>query len=206
MNYLDWFVDSEGDCSPRPTVREWELLRENYYLHQFLSDILEIIAKAPYELDEWDYLPQIRKKVRQLVINSYWLRTQYSAPVSSNGVHTTTLYDEIGYPLTILNVAAQVGVKTPIHNHGTWGVVFQIQGEERHTFWRRVNTVTEPLQIVPVGEHILKPGEMLSFHPTAIHQVETIGQEVAIAFQLYGDAQPKGRFRFEPDSQTAKPF
>lgn len=206
MNSKDWFVDAKGQCQPRPAVRTWDLLRECYYLHQFLTEVLDILAHAPHELDEWDYLPQIRRKVRQLVTNSYWVKTQYQCPDDQTGTHITTLYDEIGYPLTIQNVATYPGTQSSIHNHGTWGVVFQIQGEEHHTFWNRVSAPDEPLQIEPVGEYRLKPGEMLSFHPHAIHQAETVGQEMALAFQLYGDTQPKGRFKFEPQTQTAKYF
>ncbi|WP_367142217.1 hypothetical protein [Moorena sp. SIO1F2] len=31
-----------------------------------------------------------------------------------------------------------VGV-SPIHNHGTWGVVAVISGQEKNTFWRRTD-------------------------------------------------------------------
>ncbi|PPT11166.1 metal-dependent enzyme of the double-stranded beta helix superfamily [Geitlerinema sp. FC II] len=202
----DWFVDKTGHCQSRPASRTWNLLRESYYFHQFLSEVLDIIANANHEEDEWNYLPQIREKVRQIVTNSYWLKTKYKIPDRETGVHVTTLYDEIGYPLTVQNVTTQPGALSSIHNHGTWGVIFQIQGEERHTFWHRVSPSDAPLQIEPVGEHLLSPGEILSFHPDAIHQAETVGRETALTFQLYGDTQPKGRFKFEPKTQTAKYF
>ncbi len=202
----DWFVDETGHCQSRPASRTWDLLRESYYMHQFLTEILDIIANANHELEEWNYLPQIRKKVRQIVTNSYWLKTQYKIPNPETGVCVTTLYDEIGYPLTVQNVTTQPGTFSSIHNHGTWGAIFQIQGEERHTFWHRVSPPDQPLQIEPVGEHLLRPGEILSFHPDAIHQAETVGRETSLTFQLYGDTQPKGRFKFEPNTQTAKYF
>ncbi|WP_227498622.1 cupin [Synechococcus sp. PCC 7336] len=144
--------------------------------------------------------------MRQLVLNSYWVKTQYSRPDAQTGVNVTTLYDEIGYPLTVQNVTTKPGLLSPIHNHGTWGVIFQIRGEERHTFWRRVNPAEKPLQIEPVGEHLLGPGEILSLHPDAIHQVETVGQKISLTFQFYGDTQPKSRFQFEPETQTARRF
>jgi predicted metal-dependent enzyme (double-stranded beta helix superfamily) len=206
MNTLDWFVTHDGKCQPRPSVRAWELLREPYYLHQFLTEILDILSNAPYEKDEWDYLPQIRRQVRQLILNSYWVKTQTAPPNSPTGVKVTPLYDEIGYPLTIQNVASQPGLLTSIHNHGTWGVVFQIKGEERHVFWRRVKTSEDAVHIEIAGEHLLRPGEMISFHPDAIHQVETLGNTASLTFQLYGDTQPQGRFQFQPETQTAKPF
>ena len=206
MNAQDWFVNNEGQCQPRPAAREWDLLRETYYLHQFLTETLDIVANAPHEKDEWDYLPQIRRQVRQFVLNSYWVKTRFDAPNAHTGVSVTTLYDEIGYPLTVQNVATQPGLLTSIHNHGTWGVVFQIEGEERHIFWRRVKAPDESVRVEVVGEHCLRPGEMISFHPDAIHQVETLGDQDSLTFQLYGDTQPQGRFQYQPETQTAKPF
>lgn len=206
MNAQDWFVDADGTCQARPAARTWDLLREHYYLHQFLTEILETIAHAPNELEEWDYLPQIRRKVRQLLINSYWVRTQYGSPDIPTGSHVFTLYDEIGYPLTIQNVITKPGIKSSIHNHGTWGVLFQISGEEKHTFWKKVNSPEQSFQIQRIDELILKPGEIISFHPDAIHQVETIGEENSLTFQLYGDTQPKSRFQFELETQTARRF
>ncbi len=206
MNAQDWFVTDDGQCQPRPSSRDWDLLRDPYYLHQFLTEVLAILAKAPHELDEWDYLPQLRRQVRQLIMNSYWVKTQFSSSDADEKIQITTLYDEIGYPLTVQNVVTQPGVVTPIHNHGTWGIVFQLEGEDRHIFWRRVEVSEDAARIEAVGEHLLRPGEIISFHPNAIHQVETLGDRPAVTFQLYGDTQPKGRFQFQPESQTAKPF
>jgi len=206
MNPQDWFVDASGRCELRPTPRMWDLLREHYYLHRFLTEVLDVVAAAPHEADEWDRLPQIRRLVRQLVTNSYWLKTQYSRPEGDRTSHVTTLYDEIGYPLTVQNVATQPGAATSIHNHGAWGVVFQIKGAERHTFWRRSQLTGTQFQIEPVGEYVLEPGELISFHPDAIHQVHTVGDDISLTFQLYGDTQPQSRFRFEPDQKTARRY
>ncbi len=206
MSAQDWFVDEDGRPQPRPTPRDWDLVRDRYYLHQFLTEILDIAASAPCESEEWNYLPQIRRKVRQLLVNSYWVKTQFSQPGPLSGVNVKTLYDEIGYPLTVQNVATKPGTLTSIHNHGTWGVIFQICGRERHTFWKRVGATEERLQIEQVSEHLLGPAEILSFHPNAIHQAKTVGREISQSFQIYGDTQPKGRFKFEPITQTTRPY
>lgn len=201
MLHQDWFVDAEGQCQPRPTPRAWDLLQEHDYLHQFLSDVLHIVGRAPHDFEQWDYLPQIRRRVRQLILNSYWLRTQRPAP--NSGTALLTLYDEIGYPLTVQTVTTCVGVRTPIHNHGTWGVVALLEGQERHTLWRRT---TNPDHLERTGQHTLQAGEIISFQPEAIHQVEALGATPSFTFQLYGDTQPKSRFQFEHTPFSAKPF
>lgn len=206
MNSQDWLVTDEGQCQARPSAREWDLLRERYYLHQFLTEVIDLLNQARDERDEWDFLPQIRMRVRQLVTNSYWVQTQYREACPKTGISILTLYDEIGYPLTVQTVTFAPGTISPIHNHGTWGVVAMLKGQEKHTFWRRVNDPESPDRIECVGEKILNPREIISFMPQAIHHVEAVGNQPTVTFNLYGDVQPRSRFEFNPTTHTAKHF
>ncbi|WP_425216261.1 cupin [Tumidithrix helvetica] len=206
MSGKDWIVTDDGHCESRPTCREWDLIRDKYYFHEFLTEIITLLRNVPNEADEWDYLPQIRMRVRQLTINSYWLHTQYPKPCSKTGIGTRTLYDEIGYPLTVQTAAFAPGVSSNIHNHGTWGVVAVLMGQEKHTFWQRVPDPQFPHKIEVVGEKVLSAGEIISFMPNAIHQVTAIGDAPAFSFTLYGDTQPRSRFIFDVTHHTAKPF
>jgi predicted metal-dependent enzyme (double-stranded beta helix superfamily) len=183
------------------------LLAEHYYFHRFLTDIVDLIGKAPNETEEWDFLPQIRLLVRKLITNSYWLQTQQLAPDPKTGVGILTLYDEIGYPLTVQNVTFAPSTTSPIHNHGTWGVVAVLKGQEQHTFWQRVpDDPDHPHRIEVVGHKILSPGEMISFMPDAIHQVQALSDQPTVTFQIYGDTQPRSRFEFDPITHTARSF
>lgn len=206
MSAKDWIVTNDGQCELRPSAREWDLVRQNYYLHQFLTEVMDILSQVEHESDEWDYLPLIRMHVRQLVMNSYWVRTRHAEPNSQTGMGVLPLYDEIGYPLTVQNEIMLPGTMSNIHNHGTWGVVTIISGKEEHTFWRRVPTPNAPDRIELVGRKILTPGEILSFMPDAIHQVKAIAPQPTLSFCMYGDTQPRSRFRFDPVSHTAKHF
>ncbi len=197
----DWLVTADGYCELRPSLRDWDLVRDRYYLHQFLSDVIALIERAPNPSDEGDYLPQIRRYVRQLILNSYWLRTQTPVPDSKTGVGVQILYDEIGYPLTVETTAFAPGVQSPLHNHGTWGVVAILQGQEQHTFWR---PTADGIELVET--HCFSPGEIVSFTPDAIHQVTALGSQPSMTFNLYGDTQPQSRFQFDPETGAAKPF
>ncbi len=206
MKIKDWLVTEQGECEPRPAAREWDLIRTNYYFHRFLTDVVDVLDLVSDETQEWDRLPQIRLLVRKLITNSYWVQTQSLPPCPKTGFSILTLYDEIGYPLTVQNVSFAPGVVSPIHNHGTWGVIAVLKGQEKHTFWRRVEDPELPHKIEPVGEKILLPGEIISFVPDAIHQVEVVGDEPTLAFHLYGDTQPRSRFEFDPLTCSAKSF
>lgn len=207
MTVKDWLVTEDGQCQIRPSAKEWELLAQHYYFHRFLTEIVDLIGMAPSETEEWDFLPQIRRLVRKLITNSYWLQSQQIDVDPKTGVGILTLYDEIGYPLTVQNVTFRPGVITPIHNHGTWGVVAVLKGQEQHTFWQRVHDDPDhPHRIVPVGHKILDPGEIISFMPGAIHQVQAIAEQPTVTFQIYGDTQPRSRYEFDPTHHTAKRF
>jgi hypothetical protein len=167
----------------------------------------DLLAQASHESEEWDYLPQIRQLVRKLITNSYWVQTQFLPHDPKTGMAIQTLYDEIGYPLTVQNVTFASGVRSPIHNHGTWGVLAQLQGQEKHTFWRRIEDDKPGSgKIEIIGEKVLYPKEIISFTPAAIHQVEAIGDRPTVTFNLYGDTQPKARFKFDLVTQSAKLF
>ncbi|ESA32416.1 cupin [Leptolyngbya sp. Heron Island J] len=206
MEITDWLVTATGECQPRPAAKAWDLIRDRYYFHRFLTDITDLLDQAPHELEEWNFLPQIRMRVRQLFTNSYWLKTQQPDPTSKAGVSIFTLYDEIGYPLTVQNVLSMPGVVSPIHNHGTWGVTVIIKGQEKHTFWRSAGSQHQPFKIEPAAERVFGPGEIVSFMPETIHQVTTVGETPTLTFQLYGDTQPQARFEFQPEQATAKAF
>ena len=177
MKITDWLITAEGECQPRPAAKAWDLVRDRYYFHQFLTDIIDLLDNAPSEREELNFLPQIRMQMRQIAINSYWLTTQQTPPNPKTGAGVQVLYNEIGYPLTVQNVLTEPGVTSSIHNHGTWGVIYMLEGHEKHTFWRRINAAEEPFRIEPAGERIFGLGEIISFMPDTIHQVITLDEQ-----------------------------
>ncbi len=206
MTAQDWFVAENSESQLCPGLRQWDLIRDRYYFHRFLTEIIDLCEDAPQAEDEWQKLPQIRRCVRQLVTNSYWLQTQSQDPCPKTGLAIQTLYDEIGYPLTVQVVTIQPGISSPVHNHGTWGIVAILQGQEKHTFWRRTLNPQLPDQIAVVGEQVFSAGDIISFMPQAIHGVEAVGPEPTVTFQMYGDTQPRSRFEFDPLTHRAKSF
>ena len=98
------------------------------------------------------------------------------------------------------------GSRSTIHNHATWGLVALLGGQEKNHFWRRSPTADAPHRLEPAGELLMSPGDIITFTPGAIHQVEPIGDEPTISFNLYGVTDFKQRYVFNPEAQTAKRF
>jgi predicted metal-dependent enzyme (double-stranded beta helix superfamily) len=203
MKNRDWLVTGDGQYQACKSVKEWDLLRENYRLYRFLTEVEDVLHDV---VDECSCLPAIRLLVRRLITNSYWIQTQYPEPCPKTGFSLLMLYDELGFPLTVQTETISPGAVSRIHNHGTWGVVALLKGEQKNTLWRRSLNSELKERIEPVGEIALVPGNIISFTPEAIHSVEAIGYEPTVTFNIYGETDPSQRFEFNPITHSAKKF
>jgi predicted metal-dependent enzyme (double-stranded beta helix superfamily) len=203
MKHRDLEITASGQYQVCPPVREWDLLRTPYRFHRFLTEVEDTLEAA---IDETDCLPQLRLLVRRLITNSYWIQTQYAQPEPATGTGVIMLYDEIGYPLTVQIATYLPGTCSSIHNHGTWGVVAVLNGEEKNTLWKRVPDPQFPDWVEPTAEVIVLPGDIVSFTPEAIHSVEALGDEPIVTFSIYGETHHSKRFEFDPTTHTAKNF
>ncbi|MBW4554911.1 MAG: cupin [Trichormus sp. ATA11-4-KO1] len=203
MKGRDWLVTGDGHYQACKSVRAWDLLRENYRLYRFLTEMEDVLNGVDNESSR---LPEIRMLVRRLIVNSYWVRSQYLEPDSKTGNSVLLLYDELGFPLTVQTVTFTPGTRSTIHNHGAWGVVAVLKGQEKNTFWRRTNSLDVADTLEPTGEITLFPGDIVSFTPDAIHSVQAVGDEPTVTFNVYGETDPKQRFEFDLITHTAKKF
>ncbi len=201
----DWIVTETGQCQPCRTPRELDLLQAPYYFHRFLTETEDILKQAETE-DQCDCLPQLRRLVRKLVLNSYWVQTRRPEPSPKKETLILNLYEEIGYPLTVQIETYQRGAKSSIHNHGTWGIVTILQGLEKNILWQRAPESQFPDKITPVEEKTLGVGDVISFTPSAIHCVEAIGEQELVTFNLYGETNGRQRFKFDPSTHRAKHY
>jgi predicted metal-dependent enzyme (double-stranded beta helix superfamily) len=203
MKENDWLVTGDGKHQACESKRTWDLLKDNYRLYRFLTEVEDVLKGVENECDR---LPEIRMLVRRLVANSYWVHTQYLKPCPQTGTSVLLLYDELGFPLTVQTVSLSPGTVSNIHNHGTWGVVAVLAGQEKNRFWRRTSTSQYQGNIEPTGEVILSPGDIISFTPDAIHTVQAVGDEPTITLNIYGETDPKERFEFDPVHYSTKHF
>jgi predicted metal-dependent enzyme (double-stranded beta helix superfamily) len=203
MQGRDWLVTGNGQYQTCKSVRDWDLLQDNYRLYRFLTEVEDVLK---YVEDESSRLPEIRMLVRRLIVNSYWVRSQCLEPDPNTGTSVLLLYDELGFPLTVQTVTFAPGTISTIHNHGTWGVVAVLKGQEKNTFWQRDRNLQFTDKIAPTGEITLFPGDIVSFTPDAIHSVQAVGDEPTVTFNIYGETDPKQRFEFDLTTHSARKF
>ena len=203
MKNRDWLVNGNGQYGSVSSIKAWDLLRENYRFYRFLTEVEDVLNSVE---DQTSCLPEIRMLVRRLIVNSYWVKNQYLEPSPKTGTSVVLLYDELGFPLTVQTVAFAPGTLSTIHNHGTWGVIAVLKGQERNTFWSRTPQPEFQDKIERSGEITLSPGDIISLTPNAIHSVEAIGDEPTVTFNIYGETCSKERFEFDTVNHTAKNF
>lgn len=203
MTGQNWLVSNDGQCKPLTVVNQPEREADPYRLYRFLTDLENVLNGIP---DDQLRLQAICPLVRQLLTSSAWLQIMPLEPDPELGWEVTMLYDEPFFPLTVQMVAWAPGVTSPIHNHASWGLVALLSGQEQNTFWQRSPTAECPDQIAPAGEHIMTPGDIICFLPDAIHQIEAMGDQPTISFNLYGETNYDQRFEFDVNQHTAKNF
>jgi predicted metal-dependent enzyme (double-stranded beta helix superfamily) len=209
MKSQDWLVNEEGECIACKSPRQWDLIAEtdNYRLHRFLTEIEDVVNQSEMTGQaEVDFLPSLRRLLRKLILNCHWVSTHTTDPDPKTGSSFLLLYDEPGLPLTIQTEVLLPGTRTPIHNHGTWGIVATIQGQQKNTFWKRTPSTEFPHKIELVCEKVLEAEDIISFTTEAIHCVEAIGEQPVITLNLYGDTFGFKRFIFDPLTNHAVNF
>lgn len=202
MQNHNWLVTDDGQVQDfgSPEVAEGD---RPYRLYRFLTELEDILDAVPQDSER---IQAIAPRMRQLLTSSYWLQLEYSDPNPETGWAVNFLYREYQFPLTVQMVSWAPGTCSTIHNHATWGLVLLIGGQEKNRLWRRQPTPEAPHNLEYMGERVLSAGDLIAFTPDAVHQVEPLGDEPTVSFNLYGVTDYSNRYIFDPAAQTAKHF
>ncbi|MBE9139325.1 cupin [Nodosilinea sp. LEGE 07088] len=202
MAHQNWLITDDGSHRPFGDADMVEPGRY-YRLFRFLTELEDILDTFH---DDTSRLEVITPLVRKLLVSSYWLQMEYSAPNPATGWSVNFLYREHEYPITVQMVSWLPGHHSTIHNHGTWGIVALVGGQERNRLWKRAPQPQQPDRLEQIDELILNPGDIVALTANAIHSVEPLGDEPTVSFNLYGVTDFSDRYEFDPKTHTAKLF
>ncbi len=206
---------SDGNPSSTAEMSLEANSEQPYRLYRFLTDLEDIVHR---HADDRAQLQALCPLVRRLLASSSWLELSAPQPAPGKEWGVSILYDEPFFPITVQLVTWQPGATSPIHNHGGWGIVALISGQEKNQFWRRSHNAVDhnldhtsqtpeyPHQIEAVGDRLLLPGDIITFLPDAIHSVEALGDAPTVSFNVYGPTQYDQRFQYNPQTQDAVRF
>ncbi len=198
----NWLITDDGAYRTFGTTDIAEP-RPYYRLYRFLTELEDILETFH---DDVSRLEAITPLVRKLLVSSYWLQLEYKKPDPTTGWGVNFLYREHEFPLTVQMVTWLPGHRSTIHNHGTWGIVALVGGQERNRLWRHAPQPGYPDRLEPIDDIVLNPGDVVALTANAIHSVEPMGDEPTVSFNLYGVTNFNRRYEFDPEAKTAKLF
>lgn len=177
---------------------------EQQAIEAFLMETRAILA-AEGETDA--ALAQIAARMQVLVTHpAVCANTDAPAGNVHAGGQTGPLYtDDTG--LTLVRARFGPEALTPIHNHGTWGIVGVYHGRDRYQRWRRLDAGNGEgeARLALIDERVLEPGDVAIIPPPPqdIHAQGGEG-EPTDEFVLFGkNAMQIRRLYFDPTAQTA---
>lgn len=179
----------------------------NYTLDAFIDDCRQKISECQSPAD---CVEQITPIMYQLLNGD----TSFLKPdhFRSDPDHyaRNAIYVEEADTMSIYTLVWLPGQWTPIHDHGTWGVVGVLEGNlEERNFMRVDDSGKDALTGVELargGVILLSPGAVTSFVPNPDHIHRTgnpaDGQRV-VSLHLYGHAMP-GFHIYDKEARTRK--
>jgi predicted metal-dependent enzyme (double-stranded beta helix superfamily) len=115
--------------------------------------------------------------------------------------------DETG--LTLVRGRFEPDALTPIHNHGSWGIIGVYRGRDRYQIWRRLDDGHSPgfARVELIEERVLEPGDVVILPPPPqdIHAQQGLDGAPAYEFVLFGaNTMILPRLYFDPAHDTAR--
>ncbi len=95
-------------------------------MNRFIEQVDYIVKK---EEDEVLITTEVAKVMKELLANNYTLPKKFTVPNKEKYV-LFPLFVSADEAFSIASAVWDVGQTTPIHDHGTWGVIGIVQGTE----------------------------------------------------------------------------
>ena len=163
----------------------------SYNLENFLADCRKEISENNTPAD---HVENITPLMHKLIASSTDFLEEKHFQSHPDHYSRNAIYIDPDNTLSLFALVWLPGQWTPIHDHGTWGVVGVVEGglEERNfirTDSEEKNTMSQ-IELSRGGSIILSPGSVTSFvpNPDHIHKTGNAGQKPAVSLHLYGHA------------------
>ena len=178
----------------------------SYDLPRFVADLRRITGE---ESDESRIVRRVAPLARELAATPGLVTETREKRDEAQGFTLRLLHEDPDHSNAVFLFAWLPGRGTPAHNHKTWGVVVGVEGEEKETWWRRVDDGTRAgyAQLEPLSERRLTPGGVSSFLSDDIHTVLNDTGRVSWSLHVYGrHINHTGRSEFDPVARTEKAY
>jgi 3-mercaptopropionate dioxygenase len=159
-------------------------MRPDGTLQAFIDEVRLIAASTD---DEYEITERVAKRLSALLASDYQLPPEVTRPSSEHHVNYP-LYIAPDDSWSLAAVVWNVGQRTPVHGHETWGVVGIYSGSEREFRYAKPTAAESGKPLTPAGEHVWKPGEVTVCCTTDddVHAVAAVGDVPTVGIHVYG--------------------
>ncbi len=127
----------------------------------------------------------------------------------TQGFAFQVLHEEPDHTLAVAVLSWLPGRGTPPHDHGTWGLVVGVEGDEVNEFWKRTDDGSQSghAELQKLSEKVFAPGQTLLLTPNIIHSVRNDSDQISVSLHIYGkNVNFTNRSRFDPEQKTVTPW
>jgi 3-mercaptopropionate dioxygenase len=151
-----------------------------------------------------DVVLAVKPLLRHLVTEPGWLKEEYRRAIRSRAYAQYLLYRPADHAFSVVSFVWNPGEGSPIHDHCTWGVIGQYEGEEEESRFRISQNRLERIEVA-----LSRPGDVSYVYPPSrdIHQILNRSARPAISIHIYGgDIGTQRRHTYDPKTAAMQEF
>src|SRR2546430_14763478 len=150
-------------------------------LQTFIDDVELVVGSSD---DQHEITKRVAQRLSALLAGGFRLPPEFVRPSPDRHV-TYPLYIAPDDRWCLASVVWNVGQRTPVHGHETWGVVGIYAGAEREIRYLKPAAVGRAL--TPAGEHVWDTGQVTVCCTTDddVHTVAAVGEEPTVGIHVY---------------------
>ncbi|HEX3721804.1 MAG TPA: hypothetical protein VHV31_03385 [Nitrolancea sp.] len=175
-----------------------------YTIETFVHEVKAILAE---DGSSDSGLQRIAERMRVLARHPELAGEEPSGNIHTGSQSKPLYQDDCG--LTLVRAMFGPEQMTPIHSHGSWGIVGVYEGRDQYQVWRRLDdgTGAGEAKVELVEERILEPGDavVLPPPPQDIHAQRGHDGKPTFEYVLFGaNTMVLPRLYFDPNQETAQ--
>lgn len=153
-------------------------------LQTFINEVELILSTTD---DEHEITKRVAERLSALLASDYQLPPEVTRPSAAHHVNYP-LYIAPDNSWSLAAVVWNVGQRTPVHGHDTWGVVGIYSGFEREFRYLKPTSAESGKPLIPAGEHVWETGQVTVCCTTDddVHAVAAVGNEPTVGIHIYG--------------------
>jgi predicted metal-dependent enzyme (double-stranded beta helix superfamily) len=139
--------------------------------------------------------------VKDVIADPQGLDAAFKARVKGKSLVDRIIYRD--KQLSVVQVATEPGLRSPVHNHCMWAVIGVYEGQEHNRFFSDADDAPEQ-----IGERLLQRGDICVLSADDIHAIHNPLQTVSSAIHVYGGdlVAREGRSMWNPRTDAREDY